>query len=86
MAVDLFFYEGILIVGGGVQLAAEGGLAVVDDERQIQAPFVAHQQWPVVGDQVGPQAEDKQHGKNPQRPVAAAVAAKTCPARLVNWA
>ncbi|MNY49246.1 hypothetical protein D3C86_1846480 [compost metagenome] len=66
MTVDLFFDERILEVGDGIELTAEGGLAVVDNERQVQAALIAHQQRSVIGDQIGSQAEDKQHQKNPQ--------------------
>ncbi|MCY1431276.1 hypothetical protein D9M71_472410 [compost metagenome] len=58
------------------QLAAKGLLGVALERREIQLPLIAHEQWFVVGHQLGTQAQHQQHGKQPQRDPATAVAPK----------
>ena len=67
---------------GRLEVAAEDGLGVVDEHREVGAALVADEERSVVGDELGEQRHDEQREEDPQRDVAAAVRAKGAPAPL----
>ena len=73
LGVDQLGDLGILVVGLGGELAAEGGLGVGLEDREIEGAVVAHQDRPVVGDQFGEQADEEQRGEEDERPGAAPI-------------
>ena len=71
--VDQVLDERVGVVGVGLELAAERGLGIVREHRRVIGAVIAHQKRPVVGDELGEQAEREQAEEYPERPEAAPV-------------
>ncbi len=54
---DLLLQIGIAIVGGGFEVAAEGGLGIADESRPVEMAVILDQERAVVGDQFGEQRD-----------------------------
>jgi hypothetical protein len=52
--------EGVQIIGCGIEIATKGGFLIIEQHREIQLVVITHHQRPVVGQQLGPQRQDKQ--------------------------
>ena len=57
--------RGIGVDGLGLEEAAELGLGIGDEHREIEPALVADQQRPVVGDQLGEQGQAEQDQEQP---------------------
>ena len=69
--LDLLDDDGIAIVGLR-QEAAELLLRIVDEDRHQQLALVAHENRPVIGEELGEKAEHEQDHEDPERPIARA--------------
>src|SRR5690606_27630614 len=67
------------VVGGGAKVAAEGGLGIGAQQREIQLAFVVHDDRPIVREHLGDEAQAEDPKEDPQAPVAAPVCAKAQP-------
>ena len=76
LGLDQADHVTVLEVGRRLEIAAEGGLRIVEQNRRIEMPVVAHQERTIVGDEFGEQACDEKREEEPHRPVAAPVGAK----------
>ena len=75
---------GVAVVGIGLQEAAELRFRIVHQHRHVERPVVAHQQRPVVGDELGEEAYEQQRAEDQERPVPAPVGAKVVQASSVE--
>ena len=81
---DQLLQERVAIVGRGLEVAAERGFGIGDEDREIGLAVVAHIERLVVGDELGEQRDHEQHQENPERPVAAPVGLEVLPAPAVE--
>src|SRR3981081_1606541 len=81
---DQLLQIGIAIVGGGLEVAAEGGLGIADEGRKVQMPVELDEARTIIGNQLGEQRDEEQKQKNPERPVTPAVRLEILPAALVE--
>ena len=81
--LDLLADDRVAVIGAG-QEAAELLLRVVDENGDEPLALVAGEDRPVVGDELGEQAQHEQDREDPERPVAAPVGAEVLPAPAVD--
>ena len=81
---DLLLQIGIAIVGGGFEIAAEGGLGIAEEGRPIETAVIFDEERPVVGDEIGEQRDHEQDEEDPERPIAPAVGLEVLPAAAVE--
>ena len=79
---DQLLQKRIAIVGRGLEIAAERGLRIGDEDREIRLAFELDVERLVVRDEFGEQRKGEQDQEDPERPVAAAVGLEVLPAPL----
>jgi hypothetical protein len=73
---DRFLHEGIAIIRLGREVAAEHRLGIGIEDGEIELAVIGHDQGPVIGDELGEEAEHEQREEDPQRPEAPLVGTK----------
>ena len=81
---DLLLQIGIAIVGGGFEIAAEGGLGIAEKHRPIEPAVILDEERLVVGDEIGKQRDHEKHEEDPERPIAPSVGLEVLPAAAVE--
>jgi hypothetical protein len=76
---EAFADERVEVVGGGFEVAAEDLFRVVAQHGEVELAFIAHEQRPVVADELRSQAQQHQRAKDDQAAVAEPVAPKAPP-------
>ena len=78
---DLVDVDGIAVVGDGEE-AAELRFRIIDRDREQELALVAHEDRPVVGEQLGEHRQHDEGREHDEAPVAAPVGLEVAPAAL----
>ncbi len=82
LLIDHLRDERVTILGLGGEVAAEHCLGISDEDGKIEGVVIVHDQWAIVGNDLGEEADDEEHEKDVERPIAAGIAAKAPKASL----
>ena len=83
VGLDLLDDQGVPVVGDGEE-PAELRFRIVDQHGHQHLALVADEDRPVVGDELGEQAQHEQSEEDPEAPIPAAVGLEILPAPLVD--
>ena len=67
LGLDQLLHLLVGVDGGGREIAAEGRLGIVADQRRVEAAVVVDEDRLVVGQELGEQRQEEQHAEDHQR-------------------